>query len=87
MAITDKLNTSWATNETMDAVFEVRAAAQNVYNVLSEQIARINAITADATFASVDAEIKTEGAAVITILESAKTALDGHTDFLNWSQP
>ncbi len=87
MAVTAKLNTAWSTKDTADAVFAVRAASQNVYNVLGEEIARINGITADAKFASVDAEIKTEGAAVIAILESAKTALDGHSDFLNWTQP
>ncbi len=87
MAVTAKLNTAWSTKDTADAVFSVRAHAQNVYSVLGEEITRISAITADAKFASVDAEIKTEGAAVITILETAKTALDGHADFLNWTQP
>ncbi len=87
MAITTKLDDAWGTNETMDAVFAVRAHAQNAYNVLTEEIARINAITADAVFTSVDAEIKAEGSAVITILEAAKTALDGHADFLDWTQP
>lgn len=84
MAIKDKLDTAWATNEAMDSVFEVRAQAENVYNVLQETIARINEIAAGASFAGVDAEIKTEGVAVIQILNQSKIALDGHTDFLTW---
>ena len=35
----------------------------------------------------VDAELKTEGQAVLTILETAKTGLETHADFVNWVQP
>jgi hypothetical protein len=87
MAITTKLNTAWATNEAMDAVFDVRAAAENVYTELQNALTRINELTQGASFASVDQEIKTEGQQIITILNQAKSALDDHTDFLDWRQP
>lgn len=87
MAITEKLNQAWNTNEAMDAVFEFRAQAENAYSVLQETVARIDEIVADASFADVDAEIKTEGSAIRNILNQSKTALDGHGDFLNWRKP
>ena len=87
MAITQKLNQAWNTNEAMDAVFEVRAQVENAYNVLAESIARINEIVAGSSFDDVDAEIKTEGAAIISILNQSKTALDGHDDFILWRKP
>jgi len=86
MAIKQKLNAAWQTNEAMDAVFEVRAQVENAYNVLQESIARINEITSDASFANVDAEIKTEGVAIISILNQSKQALDGHLGFVKWRQ-
>jgi len=87
MAIETKLNSAWSMNEAMDAVFEVRAQAENVYNVLQESIARINEIVAGASFGDVDDEIRDEGQAIISILNQSKNALDGHTDFLQWRQP
>ena len=87
MAIKDKLNLAWQTNEAMDAVFEVRAQIENAYNVLAESIARINEIVAGSSFDNVDAEIKVEGVAIISILNQSKIALDGHGDFINWRQP
>jgi len=87
MAIKDKLNLAWQTNEAMDAVFEVRAQIENAYNVLAESIARINEIVAGSSFDDVDAEIKVEGAAIISILNQSKAALDGHGDFILWRKP
>ena len=87
MAIKDKLDTAWNTNEAVDAVFEVRAEIENAYNVLDEAILKINEIVAGSSFANVDAEIKAEGAAIISILNQSKTALDGHGDFINWRKP
>ena len=87
MAITQKLNSAWNTNEAMDAVFEVRAQVENAYNVLAESIARINEIVAGSSFDDVDAEIKAEGVAIISILNQSKTALDGHGDFILWRKP
>ena len=84
MAIIDKLNEAWGTNESMDAVFEFRAQAENAYNVLQETIARIDEIIAGASFDDVDSVIKVEGAAIRQILNQSKTALDGHADFLTW---
>ena len=86
MAIVTKLNEAWNTNKAMDAVFEVRAQAENVYNVLQESITHINEIVSTASFGDVDAEIKTKGQAIITILNQSKNALDTHIDFLNWRQ-
>lgn len=87
MSIKTKLNQARTTNETMDAIFKVRAQAETAYNVLRESIARINEIVSDASFNDVDAEIKTEGQAIINILNQSKDALDEHADFLNWRQP
>ena len=87
MAINDKLDTAWTTNESMNDVFAVRAALQNLSNVAVETKAKVDAITSGASFAAVDAEIKAEGAALIAIINSLNTALDGHSDFLNWTQP
>jgi len=87
MAIKTKLNSAWQTNEAMDAVFEFRAQAENAYNVLEEAIAKINEIVADSSFANVDAEIKAEGTAIISILNQSKAALAGHLVFINWRKP
>lgn len=86
MAVKTKLNSAWSANEAMDAVFEVRAAAENFYVVLQEIIAKINETTSGANFGSVDVEIKSEGAEIISILNQAKQALDAHKDFLQWRQ-
>lgn len=87
MAIKQKLNVAWKTNESMDAVFEFRAQTENLYNVLQETIARIDEIVNGASFVGVDAEIKSEGQAIRQILNQSKQALDSHIDFLNWRQP
>jgi len=86
MTIETKLNESWNTSKTMNAVFEVRAQAETVYNVLQESIVRINEITSDTGFSAVDTEIKDEGRAIINILNQAKDALDKHSEFLKWRQ-
>jgi len=87
MAITDKLNTSWASSEQSSAVFEVRATLQNLKNVADETKSKVDAITSSASFDSVDAEIKQEGAALIVIMNSLVNALNNHSDFLEWTQP
>jgi len=84
MAIKTKLNLAWQTNESMDAVFEFRAQAENAYNVLQETIARIDEIISGASFTDVDSEIKSEGSAIRNILNQSKAALDKHSDFINW---
>jgi hypothetical protein len=87
MAITAKLNQEWARNETADAVFEVRAVMQDAYNNLVERLAQIDVLASGASFGPVDNELKQEGQAIRTILNQAKNALDGHAEFLNWTQP
>lgn len=85
--ITDKLNAAWGNNQAMQAVFKFRALAANVYAELQNTISSINEITAGASFADVDAEIKTKGQQIISILNQTKTALDAHSDFIDWKQP
>jgi len=87
MAINDKLDTAWTTNTSMNDVFAVRAALQNLANVAQETKATVDSITAGASFATVDSEIKAEGAALIVIVNSLNSALADHSDFLNWQQP
>ena len=87
MAITDKLNDSWNTSDASRAVFEVRAAIQNLSNVAIETKSRIDIITGSASFDSVDAEIKAEGATLIGIVNSLNNAFANHNDFINWTQP
>lgn len=86
MAITDKLNTAWATNETMDALFEFRAVTENALNNLQEAVSRIDAITSTAKFTTVDPELKAEGIAVRKIIFDARAALESHGAFVNWKQ-
>jgi len=87
MAITDKLNTAWTTNEAMDAVFEARAVFQNLNSVAVEAKSRIDEIAASASFAGVDDELKVELAACRTIANALVNALAGHSDLISWSQP
>ena len=87
MSIEAKLNTAWNTNTAMDAVFDVRQKLQNLANVALETKRDVAAITSDASFASVDAEIKAEGAALIALVNAFVSDLAGHQDFLNWTQP
>jgi hypothetical protein len=85
MAVDAKLNAAWATNTTMDAVFEVRAICQNMNDQIVEATARLATIVAAASFAGVDAEIKSAGQACIVALNNAKTALAAQALFLNWT--
>lgn len=87
MAILAKMNTAWADNLMQDATFEVRAEMENAWNQLGNSIGKINVILARASFAGVDAEIKTEGLAIKTLLTTCKAGLDTHLVFLNWRQP
>jgi hypothetical protein len=87
VAVQDKLNAQWTSKEQGEAVFRVRAIMQNAYMVLQETVSQIDAITASASFTTVDAEIKTSGGQIRTILNQSKAALDAHAAFLNWKQP
>lgn len=87
MAITDKLNAAWTTNEAMDAVFEVRAVIQNLSNVADETQAAIDRIASGASFSGVDVEIKNEASQCRTIVNALVAALAGHSDFVEWKQP
>lgn len=87
MAIDVKLNSAWTTNLMEDATFQVRAIMENFYQVAQQTVSQIDAIVAGANFANVDAELKTEGQAIRTIINTCKNGLDAHTMFLNWRQP
>jgi len=84
MAITEKLDQAWTTNSAMDAIFEVRAVIQNLNNVAKETQATIDRIAAGGSFASVDAEIKTEAAQCRTIVNALVNALEAHSEFVDW---
>jgi len=87
MAITDKLNSAWTTQDSASAVFEVRALLQGLYDVAVETKGKVDTITASAKFTDVDAEIKQSGAALIGIVNSLVSAMDAESDFLTWKQP
>ena len=86
MAIQAKLDASWNTNESMDAIFEVRAIVQNLNSVAEEAQARIEEIVASSKFTDVDVEIKQESQACRTIVNALVDALAGHSDFIDWKQ-
>lgn len=87
MPITDKLNASWTAQQQSAAVFQIRAAAENCFNVMQETIQQIDAIAADSKFTTVDVEIKTEGQAIRKIINDAKNLLVAKTEFISWKQP
>jgi hypothetical protein len=86
MAIKEKLNSAWQTDQAMDSVFEFRAVIENLFNTLQETINRIDEIAGSANFADVDEEIKAEGVAIRKILNDAKASLDSHSEFITWRQ-
>ena len=87
MAITDKLNTAWTTNAAVKAIIQARAEMQNLQSVALETKAKLDALTAGAHFADVDAELKTEAQACRTLVNQMISALAEHSDFISWSQP
>lgn len=87
MPIKTKLNQAWQANEAVDAVFELRAQTENVYNVLEETVARIDEIVASEEFEDVDAEIKAKANAIKGILQGVINSLKNHLDFINWRKP
>ena len=87
MPITEKLDVSWNTNESMDAIFEVRAIIQNLSSVADEAQSRIDEIAASSKFSSVDVDIKSEAQACRTIVNALVNAFAAHSSFISWSQP
>ena len=85
--IKEKLDSEFEEGQQSESCFEFRAVAENAYNILSETILRLEEIKVSGRFEKVDAEIKTEGQAILNVLKQVKQALDDHTDFLNWRQP
>lgn len=87
MAVIDKLDNDWGTNETMALLFEVRAIAENGYEVIQETVAKINELVADQKWQDIDNELRQTVTQVINEFEKAKTELDKESDFLTWRQP
>lgn len=87
MALKDKLDTSWASKEQAEAVFQFRATVQDCYMNMAQAVSKMDALIASTKFTTVDAEIKTEGAAVRKVINDAKALLDTHLIFINWKQP
>lgn len=87
MTIKNKLNSAWSTNKNMDGVFEFRAEAENAYNVIQETVSRIDEVIAKIDVNQIDDEIIQQGGAIKSILNSAKTELDKHKEFIEWRQP
>jgi len=87
-AIEDKLDAAWQAKDTAQKVFAFRAASETLQNAVSESLATMSEIASDPAFVSdVDAEIKSEGAAILSIANAANTALASHADFIGWRQP
>lgn len=87
MSIKEKLNQSWNTDQTMDAIFEFRSITEHLFNTLQETISRIDEIASSGNFTDVDEGIKAEGVAIRKILNDAKNFLDAHKEFILWKQP
>lgn len=86
--VVDRLNEAWLAKDTADKVFDFRAAAQTMSNVIANQLAIMDAIAKDAAFkANVADEIKNEGAAILAIAIAANDALTSHSEFILWKQP
>jgi len=86
MAIKDKLDDIYETNQLAKAVFEFRAESQRAYIALNAAVYRLNALVASSGFTAIDQELITEGGAILTIINDAKVALDTHIEFLLWSR-
>ena len=87
MAIKNKLDSAWNTDQTMDKIFEFRAVVENAYNVIQKTVEKIDEIIASANFQYVDEEIKNVGADIKRILKDTKLLLEDHKDFISWKQP
>lgn len=88
MALTDDLNTASEASQAMNAVFEIRAAAQNLYNALVTTAATIDRITAEPRWAAgVNATVRQTCNQLRTKIDNAKVAFDEYAEFLNWIQP
>ena len=82
--IQELLDQAWDEKETTEAVMAIRVAFQNLKNVTAETKVAVDEILARASFASVHADLKAKGQACINILDSLITALESHTDFIDF---
>ena len=87
MAITDKLNDAWTTNEAVDAIVSAHSEMQKLQDTVQEVKAELDRLAAGAHFADVDAELKTEAQACRTLVNQMISALAEHSSFIDWVQP
>lgn len=84
MPIAEKLQASWDLRKRTEAVGNVKAALDNLKQTGIDTEAVIDAAMDGVEFDDVDAEIRSEGAACIAIVEALNEALANHADFIDW---
>ena len=88
MAFQDDMNAAWTAKEQQEELFKFRAKVQDIANNLKNGRNELDAIAAGAKFNTLSAAIKEEGAACLSVVRSADTALsETHAEFVNWEQP
>ena len=87
MAIIAELNSAWNELNENQALFEFRATAQNCKHVVDETVSKMAEIAAGDDFSGVAVELKQEGNAIKTAIETLQTFFNAHSDFIDWSQP
>ena len=81
------MNVAWSAAQQSATVHTVRGNMTQARDDLARYKAAIDAEIAKGQFDTVDAAIKTEALAVRTIINAAVTALNNHSEFLDWKQP
>ena len=87
MGFKEEMDLAWQEQVESQAVQEFRATVQNLKYVAEETKAKLDEIVAAGTFTTVAQSIVTEGGAVRTLVNQMVTALEEHSDFINWKKP
>lgn len=87
MGFKEQMDADWIRAKQEKIVHSLRRKMTDAYSDLGDKKAEIQAEIDGGEFNTVHADIVTEGLAVKAIIDDAVTALDSHTDFLNWAQP
>ena len=87
MGFKEEMDLAWQEQVESQAVQEFRATVENLKYVAEETKAKLDEIVAAGTFSTVDQSIVTEGGAVRTLVNQMVTALEEHSDFIDWKQP
>lgn len=89
MAIKTKMDAMFAVNVTSQSVHEFQRIAHGIKEAIAGGVAKMNVLAANPqnNFASVDSEITTEGAALLTLFAGFETQLAAHAEFLDWVEP